>query len=217
MTPGFKPFTKYFGQGNNFIRWSQEMGDTSRKGGGTMQTQREQTSRGYTVQSAHSRWYDITRVHRKVQANHWCMWMARRHEGNGPQERYSPPSKESTSLSKCLEEDQDSLTAERVIEIATLLYNSDCRRSIMQTLSTATAAVTAIQQGSTTFFFVDQLSQKKVDASFFISLIVSSVEPAFLQRLVTSYFFGPAEQPCIFLFKKPRECGPPLIRQTATI
>ncbi|PFX30005.1 Retrovirus-related Pol polyprotein [Stylophora pistillata] len=50
---------------------------------------------------------------------------------------------------KCLEEDQDSLTAERVIEIATLLYNSDCQRSIMQTLSTATAATTAIQQGST--------------------------------------------------------------------
>ena len=41
---------------------------------------------------------------------------------------------------KCLEEDQDSLTAERVIEIATLLYNRDCRRSIMRTLSTATAA-----------------------------------------------------------------------------
>ena len=50
---------------------------------------------------------------------------------------------------KCLEEDQDSLIAERVIEIATLLYNSDCQRSIMQTLSTATAAATAIQQGST--------------------------------------------------------------------
>ena len=30
---------------------------------------------------------------------------------------------------KCLEEDQASLTAERVIEIATLLYNSDCQRS----------------------------------------------------------------------------------------
>ena len=40
---------------------------------------------------------------------------------------------------KCLEEDQDSLTAEQVIEIANLLYNSDCHRSIMQTLSTATA------------------------------------------------------------------------------
>ena len=40
---------------------------------------------------------------------------------------------------KCLEEDQDSLTAERVIEIATLLYNRDCRRSIRRTLSTATA------------------------------------------------------------------------------
>ena len=49
---------------------------------------------------------------------------------------------------KCLEENQDTLTAERVIEIATDIYNSDCQRSIMQTLSTASAAVTAIQQGS---------------------------------------------------------------------
>ena len=151
--------TKYFGQGNNFIRCSQEMGDTPRKGGVTMQTQREQTSRGYTVQSAHSRWYGITRVHRKVQANHWCMWMARRHEGDGSQERYSP-SKESRSLSKCLEEDQDSLTAERVIEIATLLYNSDCQRSIMQTPSTATAAATAIQQGLTQIHKVQTNHQK---------------------------------------------------------
>ena len=72
------------------------------------------------------------------------------------------------------------------------------------------------------FFFVDQLSQNKVNANFFISLIVSSVEPA-LQRLVTSllitaiFLFGPAEQPYIFLFKKTRECSPPLIRPTATI
>ena len=82
--------------------------------------------------------------------------MARRHEGNGPQERYSPPSKESRSLSKCLEEDQDSLTAERVIEITTLLYNSDCLRSTMQTLSTATA----IQQGSTQIHKVQTKHQK---------------------------------------------------------
>ena len=92
--------TKYFWQGNNFIRWSQEMGDTSQKGGRAMQTQREQTSRGHTVQSTHSRWYGITRVHRKVQANHWCMGMTRRREGHGSQERYSPRSKESKSLSK---------------------------------------------------------------------------------------------------------------------
>ena len=64
------------------------------------------------------------------------------------------------------------------------------------------------------FFFVDQLSQKKVNANFFISLIVSLVEPA-LQRLVTSllrpfFFFGLAEQPYIFLFKKTRECSPPV-------
>lgn len=61
---------------------------------------------------------------------------------------------------KCLEEDQDSLTAERVIEIATLLYNSDCQRSIMQTLSTATAATTAIQQGSTQIHKVQAKYQK---------------------------------------------------------
>ena len=64
------------------------------------------------------------------------------------------------------------------------------------------------------FFFVDQLSQKKVNANFFISLIVSLVEPA-LQRLVTSllrpfFFFGLAEQPYIFLFKTTRECSPPV-------
>ena len=61
---------------------------------------------------------------------------------------------------KCLEEDQNSLTAIRVIEIATLLYNSDCQRSIMQTLSTATAAVTAIQQGSTQIHKVQTKHQK---------------------------------------------------------
>ena len=49
---------------------------------------------------------------------------------------------------KCLEENQDTLTADRVIEIATDIYNSDCQRSIMQTLSTASAVATAIQQGS---------------------------------------------------------------------
>ena len=61
---------------------------------------------------------------------------------------------------KCLEEDQDSLTAERVIEIATLLYNSDCQRSVMQTLSTATAAATAIQQGSTQIHKMQTKHQK---------------------------------------------------------
>ena len=50
---------------------------------------------------------------------------------------------------KCLEENQGLLTAERVIEIGTLIYNSECQRSIMQTLGRARAAVTAIQQGST--------------------------------------------------------------------
>ena len=61
---------------------------------------------------------------------------------------------------KCLEEDQASLTAERVIEIATLLYNSDCQRSIMQTLSTATAAATTIQQVSTQIHKVQTKHQK---------------------------------------------------------
>ena len=135
--------TKYFGQGNNFIRWSQEMGDTSRKGGGAMETQKL-----------------ITRVHRKVQANHWCMWMSRGREGHGTQERCSPRSKESKSLSKVFEEDQDSLTTERVIEIATLLYDSASQRSIMQTLSTATATATAIQQGSTQIHKVQTKHQK---------------------------------------------------------
>ena len=50
---------------------------------------------------------------------------------------------------KCLEENQDTLKADRVIEIATDIYNSDCQRPIMQTLSTASAAATAIQQRST--------------------------------------------------------------------
>ena len=36
-----------------------------------------------------------------------------------------------------------------MIEIAIDIYNSDCQRSIMQTLSTALAAATATQQGST--------------------------------------------------------------------
>ena len=74
------------------------------------------------------------------------MWMSRGREGHGTQERCSPRSKESKSLSKVFEEDQDSLTTERVIEIATLLYDSASQRSIMQTLSTATATATAIQQ-----------------------------------------------------------------------
>ena len=36
----------------------------------------------------------------KVQANHWCMRMARRREGHGSQGRYSPRSKESKNLWK---------------------------------------------------------------------------------------------------------------------
>ena len=42
---------------------------------------------------------------------------------------------------KCLEENQDTLMAERVMEIATDIYNNDCLRSFTQTLSTASAAV----------------------------------------------------------------------------
>ena len=62
---------------------------------------------------------------------------------------------------KCLEEDQDSLTAERLIdEIATLMYNSDCQRSILQTPSTETPAPTAIQQGSTQIHKVQTKREK---------------------------------------------------------
>ena len=48
-----------------------------------------------------------------------------------------------------LEENQDTLIAYRTIEIATDIYNGDCQRKIMLTLSTASAAAIAIQQGST--------------------------------------------------------------------
>ena len=61
---------------------------------------------------------------------------------------------------KCLEKVQDSLTAERVIKIPTLLYNSNCQRSIMHTVSTATTAATAIQQGSTQIHKVQTKHQK---------------------------------------------------------
>ena len=40
---------------------------------------------------------------------------------------------------KCLEENQDTLTVDRVTEIATDIYNSDCQRSIMQTLSSSSS------------------------------------------------------------------------------
>ena len=68
--------------------------------------------------------------------------------------------KNSKVYQKCLEEDQDSLTAKQLIEIATLWYNSNCQRSFMQTLSTATAAGTAIQQGSTHIYKVQTKLQK---------------------------------------------------------
>ena len=62
------------------------------------------------------------------------------------------------------------------------------------------------------FFFVDQLSQKKVNANFFISLIVSLVEPA-LQRLVTSlllpFFFLARQNSHTFSYlKKPVNAVP---------
>ena len=49
---------------------------------------------------------------------------------------------------KGLGEHQDLLATERVIEIATDIYNSDCQKSIEQTLSTVSTAVAAIQQRS---------------------------------------------------------------------
>ena len=61
---------------------------------------------------------------------------------------------------KCLKQNQDTLTADRVIEIATDICSSDCQRSIMQTLSTASAAATAIQQGSTQVHKLQGKSEK---------------------------------------------------------
>lgn len=49
---------------------------------------------------------------------------------------------------KGLGEHQNMLATERVIEIATDIYNSDCQKSIEQTLSTVSTAVAAIQQRS---------------------------------------------------------------------
>ena len=49
---------------------------------------------------------------------------------------------------KGLGEHQDMLATERVIEIATDIYNSDCQKSIEQTLSTVSTEVAAIQQRS---------------------------------------------------------------------
>ncbi|CAH3033465.1 unnamed protein product, partial [Pocillopora meandrina] len=49
---------------------------------------------------------------------------------------------------KGLGEYQNMLATERVIEIATDIYNSDCQKSIEQTLSTVSTAVAAIQQRS---------------------------------------------------------------------
>ena len=45
-------------------------------------------------------------------------------------------------------EHQNMLATERVIEIATDIYNSDCQKSIEQTLSTVSTEVAAIQQRS---------------------------------------------------------------------
>ena len=49
---------------------------------------------------------------------------------------------------KGLGEHQNMLATERVIEIATDIYNSDCQKSIEQTLSTVSTEVAAIQQRS---------------------------------------------------------------------
>jgi len=76
-------------------------------------------------------------------------WMARERQKHSPQECNSSWIKKKLVYQKCLEENQDTLKADRVIEIATDDHNSDCQRSVMQTLSTASAAATAIHQGST--------------------------------------------------------------------
>jgi len=86
----------------------------------------------------------------KVQTHYRCMWMARWRQRHRPQKCNSSWTQKKTLVyQKCLEENQDTLKADRVIEIATDVHNSDCEISNMQTLSTASAAATAIEQGST--------------------------------------------------------------------
>ena len=88
------------------------MGDTSRKGGGAMQTQREQTNRGYTVQKVLAQG-GIPRVHRKCrQITDACGW---------PEDAKDMALRDAILLGlknpkvyqKCLEEDQDSLANHR--------------------------------------------------------------------------------------------------------
>ena len=54
----------------------------------------------------------------------------------------------------------DKLTADRDMKIATNIYNSNCQRSTMQTLSTVSAAATAIQQGSTQVHKLQEKNRK---------------------------------------------------------
>ena len=70
--------------------------------------------------------------------------MARGYQRHGSQECNSPWTQKSNGVSEVLGREPRYL-----IEIATDIYNSDCQRLTMQTLSTASAAATAIQQGST--------------------------------------------------------------------
>ena len=122
------------------------MGETSLKG--AIQTQREQTHHAYLIQSAHSMWYGITRVHQKVEANHWCMRCARRCEGHGPQECYSPWPKESKCSPKVLRRRLELAHGGPSSQDSTNTCSSDFQRLITHTLSVATTATTAIEEGS---------------------------------------------------------------------
>ena len=125
------------------------MGKACREIEGALQTEGKQTRRGYSIQGANARRHGTTGAHRKVQTNYRRMWMARGRQRQGSQECLGQ--KNPMVYQKCLdgEEDPDTLAVDRVIEIATDIYNSDCQRWNMQTLSTASAAATAMYQGST--------------------------------------------------------------------
>ena len=79
-------------------------------------------------------------------------------------ERCSPRSKESKSLSKLFGGTPG------------LPYNSDCQRPIMQTLSTATAAATAIQQGSTQIHKVQTKHQKGGKSTEWSNRVKTSID-----------------------------------------
>ena len=136
--------SKYSRQGDVFRSGSQELGKAPRKIGGALQTEGKQTRRGYSIQDMELPEY----IEKCRQITDACGWPENAKD-MALRNAILLGLKNPMVYQKCLEENQDTLTADRVIEIATDIYNSDCQRSIMQTLSTASAAATAIQQGST--------------------------------------------------------------------